>query len=168
MGQRPAAIWPMAPGVSTGGRAVPKGPWTLVSAVAVVAVVELAHLLSLTMPMRYALFPPLAVIAYLALSDPWGELAGWRSVILLPVVAATLGVLLVRLPEALGIAIGLGAVLAAMALVGRRAPPALAVVLLAFLLHVTNLVYPLSVLISTLVVYGLVHLFRRLRPRAGA
>lgn len=140
----------------------------LATALAVVAVVELAHLLSLAMPIRYALFPPLAVIAYLAFGDPGGELAGWRSVVLLPVMAALAGIWLVRLPEALGIAIGLFAVLAAMELVRRSAPPALAVLLLAFLLHLATPVYPLSVLVSTLVVYGLVQLYRRLQPHLAA
>lgn len=92
--------------------------WT---ALAVVAVVELARLMSLALVVRYALFPPLAVIAYLAFWDPWGDLADWRSVVFLPVVGAALGILLVHLPEALGIAIGLLAIMFLMEL--AHAPP---------------------------------------------
>ncbi|MHB1841729.1 MAG: HPP family protein [Sulfobacillus sp.] len=134
----------------------------LATSLAVVAVVELAHLLSLALVVRYALFPPLAVIAYLAFSDPRAELAGWRSVMLLPVAAATVGILLVHLPEAIGIAIGLLVIFALMELSQAAAPPALAIVLLAFLLHISSWVYPLSVLVSTLVVYLGAVLWRRL------
>ncbi len=133
-----------------------------------VAVVELAHLLSLALVVRYALFPPLAVIAYLAFRDPRAELAGWRSVILLPVAAAAVGILLVHLPEAIGIATGLLAIFALMELSQAAAPPALAIVLLAFLLHISSWVYPLSVLVSTVVVYLGAVLLRRLTSARAA
>ncbi len=139
--------------------------WT---GLAVVVVVELARLMSLAPVVRYALFPPLAVIAFLAFRDPDADLAGWRSVVLLPVLGALIGVFLVHLPEALGIAVGLFAILAAMEVLHATAPPALAIVLLAFLLNISVLVYPLSVLVSTLVVYGGVSLLRHLSARRQA
>ncbi len=120
--------------------------------------------------LKLLLFPPLAAIGYHILREPHSPMAHLRSVVLAPTLASACGV-------ALTLAGGLqawtvaAATLAAVVIVESlraHAPPALAVALLALFGRESGWTYPVSVLLSTSVLYVVWLVWRRIISRLQA
>jgi hypothetical protein len=104
----------------------------------------------------YLVLPPLAVIIYLIFRDPNGEAATARSVILLPTLGAATGGIayhFLGLTPA-GLAVGTSIVLLLQAATNAFMPPALALCILAMLLHADPLTYVSGVLESTVLIFA--------------
>jgi CBS-domain-containing membrane protein len=96
---------------------------------------------------EYLVLPPFAVIVYTVFRAPRGPAANMRSIIVLPCVGAVSGELCYRFfgLTPLGVAIATATVLAAQELLRASMPPALALAVLAMLLHATGPTYLLGV-----------------------
>lgn len=113
---------------------------------------------------EYLLLPPLAVVIYLIFRTPAGESTGLRSVILLPCLAAIAGEIcwhyLGMSPH--GVAIATLVVLGLQFAFRAQMPPALAIAVLAMLLHAWGPTYVLGVFEGTLIIFIAFRLWRRL------
>ncbi len=96
---------------------------------------------------EFLVLPPFAVIIYLIFRDPYGKWANLRSIVVLPCLGAIIGQLSFRFfgLTPLGVAIDTLCVLGGQALLRARMPPALALSVLAMLLHVQRFTYTLGV-----------------------
>ncbi len=115
-------------------------------------------------PTEFLLVPPLAVVAYLLFSDPERADGRLRAVVLLPVLGAVAGEAGYAAlgPAPWTIALVVLAVLAAERALHARMPPALAIAVLAILLRVRGPWYPADVAVSSLLLWGAFHGWRRL------
>ncbi len=114
-------------------------------------------------PTEFLLVPPLAVVAYLLFAEPERTDSRLRAVVLLPVVGAVAGEASFALLGATpwGIAAAVLAVLLAEQGLRARMPPALAICVLAMLLRVRGPWYAVDVALSSAVVWGAFHAWRR-------
>lgn len=105
---------------------------------------------------HYLLIPPLTVIAYLLFRNPAGQGANVRGAVLLPIIGAIAGEMVFRLLGLTpwGVAAAVLVVLAAQRLLSTSMPPALAVAVLALLLHAGGGYYTLDVAVSTGAIAG--------------
>jgi hypothetical protein len=111
---------------------------------------------------EFLVLPPLAVIVYLIFRERDGPSSNFRSIVVLPFLSSIIGQLSVAslgLTPA-GAALALFAVLIAQAVLKADMPPALALAMLAMLLHVHGYTYTLGVLEGTLVIFGIFRLWR--------
>ncbi|HEY2474284.1 MAG TPA: HPP family protein [Candidatus Cybelea sp.] len=104
---------------------------------------------------EYILLPPFAVVIYLIFRTPAGESTGFRSVVVLPCLAAVIGELcghyLGLSPP--GVAVATIVVLCLQFALRAQMPPALAIAVLAMLLHAWGLTYLLGVFQGTLIIF---------------
>lgn len=96
---------------------------------------------------EFLVLPPFAVVIYLIFRDPLGKSANLRSIVVLPVMGAAVGELSYRYfgLTPLGIAADTLCVLGLQSVLQARMPPALALSVLAMLLHVESFTYVLGV-----------------------
>ncbi len=95
----------------------------------------------------FLVLPPLAVVIYLIFRDPLGKSANLRSIVVLPCMGAAVGQLTFRYlgMTPAGITVDTLVVLGLQSVLRARMPPALALSVLAMLLHVESLTYVLGV-----------------------
>jgi hypothetical protein len=141
---------------------------TLIAAAAVplmLAALSAIQILARASATEYLLLPPLAVIVYLVFRTP-GENGAFRSVVVLPCLGAIVG-------EACGHYFGLtpaGVAVATLlifllqATLRANMPPALALGVLAMLLHAEGYTYVLGVLEGTLAIFIVARLWQRFSP----
>lgn len=112
----------------------------------------------------FLVLPPFAVIIYLIFRDPYGRWANLRSIVILPCLGAITGQLSLRFfgLTPLGIAVDTLAVLALQAILRARMPPALALSVLAMLLHVQSFTYTLGVAEASTSIAIIFFLWRRI------
>ncbi|HEY2553862.1 MAG TPA: HPP family protein [Candidatus Cybelea sp.] len=122
---------------------------------------------------EYLLLPPLAVVVYLIFRMPTGESTGLRSIVVLPCLAAIVGEIcwhyLGMSPP--GVAIATLVVLGLQFAVRAQMPPALAIAVLAMLLHAWGPAYVLGVFEGTLIIFIAFRLWRyvaRTQSQSGA
>jgi CBS-domain-containing membrane protein len=110
----------------------------------------------------YLVLPPFAVIVYSIFRNPDRECASARSIVVLPVVGAMVGQLCSYLLgfSPLGIGIATLLVLALQFALRANMPPALALAVLAMLLHAEGPWYVLGVLEGTLVIFAIFWMWR--------
>jgi hypothetical protein len=142
---------------------------SLIAAFAVPALLALLSAIQLATN-RYAtdylLLPPFAVIIYVIFSGPRSVCSRFRSVVVLPVLAAIVGELCWRylgLTPA-GVAIATLAVLTVQALIRAQMPPALALAVLAMLLKAQGYAYVVGVLEGTAIVFVIFQAWCRFGP----
>lgn len=116
---------------------------------------------------EFLILPPFAVIIYAIFQEPFGKSATMRSIVLLPCLGAIFGQLcshyLGFTPA--GVAAATTLVLLAQAATSANMAPALAIAVLALLLHAEGSTYILGVLEGTLTIF-IVFLFWRRFVRA--
>lgn len=116
----------------------------------------------------FLVLPPLSVIIYLLFRDPFGPGANVRSIVVLPSIGAVVGQLcsmyLGLTP--IGVALACVVVLVAQALLRATMPPAIALAVLAMLLHVEWPTYVLNVFEGTVVIAVVFFLWRHFGVRA--
>lgn len=112
---------------------------------------------------QFLVLPPLAVIVYLLFREPFGQWANLRSIILLPCLGAATGELTYHFfgMTAVGIAVDTLIVLAFQSLLRSRMPPALALSVLAMLLHAESWTYVLGVAEASSIIAIAFWLWRR-------
>lgn len=95
----------------------------------------------------FLVLPPFAVVIYIIFRNPLGKSANLRSIVLLPCLGAAVGELCFRFlgMTPAGVALDTLAVLSLQAAIRAHMPPALALSVLAMLLHVTSFTYVLGV-----------------------
>lgn len=140
----------------------------LVTAVAVPLLLALLSAIQLAThanATKYLLLPPLAVIIYLVFRNPL-ECTAFRCVVLLPCLGAIAGELCGYYfgLTPVGVAIATLAILVLQAALHADMPPALALGVLAMLLHVEGFAYVLGVLEGTLLIFIAVAIWRRFSP----
>lgn len=111
----------------------------------------------------FLVLPPFAVIIYLIFRDPFGKPANLLSIVVLPCMGAVVGELCFRflgLTPA-GIALDTLCVLALQSIMRAKMPPALALSVLAMLLHVESLTYVLGVAEASTLIAIVFFLWRR-------
>ena len=96
---------------------------------------------------QFLVLPPLAVVVFLLFREPYGPWANLRSIIVLPCLGAATGELSYHFlgMTPLGIAVDTLVVLTFQSLFRSRMPPALALSVLAMLLHAESWTYVLGV-----------------------
>jgi HPP family len=112
---------------------------------------------------EFLVLPPFAVVVYLIFRDPFGKSANLRSIVVLPFLGAATGELCFRylgLTPA-GVALDTLCVLALQSLMAARMPPALALSVLAMLLHVQSFTYILGVAEASTLIAIVFFLWRR-------
>jgi CBS-domain-containing membrane protein len=111
----------------------------------------------------FLVLPPFAVVIYLIFREPFGNSANLRSIVLLPCIGAIIGQLCFRFLgfTPLGIAVDTLMVLAIQSILRARMPPALALSVLALLLHVKSLTYTLGVFEASVSIAIVFFLWRR-------
>lgn len=112
---------------------------------------------------NFLVLPPFAVIIYLIFQYPYGDWANLRSIVVLPCLGAVVGQLSFRFfgLTPLGIAIDSLCVLALQSILKARMPPALALSVLAMLLHVQSFTYTLGVAEASTAIAIVFFLWRR-------
>jgi hypothetical protein len=112
---------------------------------------------------RFLVLPPFAVVIFLLFRDPFGKWANLRSVVVLPCLGAAVGELCYRFLgfTPLGIAVDTLCVLALQSILRARMPPALALSVLAMLLHATSVLYVLGVAEASTFIAIVFFLWRR-------
>lgn len=120
--------------------------------------------------LKLLLFPPLAAIGYQVLRAPDSRLANVRGIVVGPVLGAVCGT---ALSQAGGLQVWTtaAAVLGGVVIVEvlrAHAPPILAIVLLPLFFGVPGWIYPPSVFAATLVLYGVLLIWRRFLHRLRA
>ena len=111
----------------------------------------------------FLVLPPFAVIIYLVFRDPLGKSANLRSIVVLPCLGATVGELsfhVLGLTPA-GIALDTLCVMSLQSLIRARMPPALALSVLAMLLHAESWTYVLGVAEASSIIAIVFFLWRR-------
>lgn len=118
---------------------------------------------------EYLLLPPFAVIIYIIFGGEPGVAARFRSVVVLPVIAAIVGELCWHYfgLSPVGVALATLAVLAVQAAIRAQMPPALALAVLAMLLQARGYPYVLGVLEGTATIFVAFVAWCRLRPAAS-
>lgn len=113
---------------------------------------------------QFLILPPFAVLIFLLFREPYGRGANLRSIVLLPCASAAVGELCYRYLgfTPLGVAVCALAVLAVQELLRTQMPPALALSVLAMLLHATRLTYLLGVAEASVFIALVFLLWRRL------
>lgn len=111
---------------------------------------------------EYLLLPPFAVIAYLIFQNPYARLSQLRSIVVFPCVAAITGELCFHYLgfTPVGVAAATLIVLGLQALLHADMPPALALAVLAMLLHTDSPTYVLGVLEGTLIIFIVTRIWR--------
>lgn len=111
----------------------------------------------------FLVLPPFAVVIYLLFREPYGKWANLRSIVFLPCVGAIIGQLSYRYfgMTPTGIAIDTLGVLAMQSLLRARMPPALALSVLAMLLHVQSFTYTLGVAEASIAIAVVFYSWRR-------
>lgn len=112
---------------------------------------------------EFLVLPPFAVVIYLIFRDPLGKSANLRSIVVLPFMGAAVGELCFRylgLTPA-GVALDTLSVLSLQSIMQARMPPALALSVLAMLLHVQSLTYVLGVAEASTLIAIVFFLWRR-------
>jgi len=137
------------------------------SFVAVPALLAILTETQLRLPDRgteFLVLPPFAVIIYLLFREPFGKWANLRSIVILPCLGAMIGQLSFRYfgLTPLGIAIDTLGVLAFQSILKARMPPALALSVLAMLLHVQSFTYTLGVAEASTSISVVFFVWRRL------
>jgi hypothetical protein len=96
---------------------------------------------------EFLVLPPFAVVIYLVFREPYGKWANLRSIVILPCIGAVVGQLSFRFLglTPLGIAGDTLCVLTLQSILKARMPPALALSVLAMLLHVRSFSYTMGV-----------------------
>jgi CBS-domain-containing membrane protein len=141
--------------------------WTQISAF--VAVPALLAVLTATQrelqnsETQFLVLPPLAVIIFLLFREPFGPWANLRSIVILPCIGAATGELTYHFlgMTAIGIAVDTLVVLAFQSLLRSKMPPALALSVLAMLLHAESWTYFLGVAEATCIIAIAFSLWRR-------
>jgi hypothetical protein len=113
---------------------------------------------------EFLILPPFAVIVYSIFREPWGKTATLRSIVLLPCLGAIFGQLsshYLGLTPA-GVAAATVLVLLTQAAIGAEMAPALAIAVLALLLHAEGVTYVLGVLEGTVTIFIVFSLWRQL------
>lgn len=112
---------------------------------------------------EFLVLPPFAVVIYLIFRDPFGKSANLRSIVVLPFMGAGCGELCYRYlgMTPLGIAVDTLCVLALQSILQARMPPALALSVLAMLLHVESPTYVLGVAEASTLIAIVFLLWRR-------
>jgi hypothetical protein len=113
---------------------------------------------------KFLVLPPLAVIVYVLFTDPNGKPARFRSIVVLPCLGAIVGEFcshFLGLTPA-GISVAMLIVLLLQQALQAAMPPALALSLLAMLLHVDGVTYPLGVFLATIAIFVIFMLWRQL------
>jgi hypothetical protein len=111
----------------------------------------------------FLVLPPFAVIIYLIFRDPFGKSSNLLSIVVLPCMGAAVGELCFRflgLTPA-GIALDTLCVLALQSIMRTKMPPALALSVLAMLLHVESFTYVLGVAEASTLIAIVFFLWRR-------
>ena len=106
---------------------------------------------------QFLVLPPYAVIIYVIFRDPFGKSANLRSIVVLPCLGAVVGELSFRYlgMTPAGVAVDTLCVLLFQSILRARMPPALALSVLAMLLHVQSPTYALGVAeASTVIAIG--------------
>jgi hypothetical protein len=113
---------------------------------------------------QFLVLPPFAVVIYLVFREPYGKWANLRSIVVLPCIGAVIGQLSYRFfgLTPLGIAFDTLCVLAVQSILKARMPPALALSVLAMLLHVQSFTYTLGVAEASISIAIVFFLWRRL------
>ncbi len=112
---------------------------------------------------EFLVLPPFAVVIYLIFRDPLGKSANLRSIVVLPCMGAAVGELCFRylgLTPA-GVALDTLCVLSLQSVLRARMPPALALSVLAMLLHVKSFPYVLGVAEASTLIAIAFFLWRR-------
>lgn len=144
---------------------------TFVAVPAILALLSAIQLAVHSWPTEFLVLPPLAVVTYLLFRQPSGPWTCARSIVVLPCAGAICGELAWRFfgMTPLGIGVATLAVLALQLAIRATMPPALALAVLAMLLHVQGPAYALGVLQATAIIFVAFHAWRRfvLKPIAG-
>lgn len=111
---------------------------------------------------EFLVLPPIAVLVYLIFRDPFGPSSNLRSVVLLPCVGAITGVLCSRYLglTPLGVGVTCLAVLFAQDMIRASMPPAIALGVLALLLHADDARYVVNVFQDSLGIAMIFFLWR--------
>jgi hypothetical protein len=112
---------------------------------------------------EFLVLPPFAVIIYLIFREPYGKWANLQSIVILPCMGAVIGQLSFRFfgLTPLGIALATLSVLVLQSILRARMPPALALSVLAMLLHVQSFTYTLGVAEASISIAIVFFLWRR-------
>lgn len=132
--------------------------------IAVPVLVGLVAVLELHTPFRFLLFPPLAALAYAIFTNPDHPSATVVGIVVAPTLTALLvmpiGAELGTSALAFGLAVLVTIVLLRLARTALVPPLALAVLIV--LLHIHRLLFAVSVLVATLLLYAVFALWKRL------
>lgn len=112
---------------------------------------------------EFLVLPPFAVIVYIVFREPFGKWANLRSIVILPCLGAAVGELSFRYlgMTPAGIAVDTLCVLSLQSLLKARMPPALALSVLAMLLHARSATYVLGVAEASVTIAIVFFLWRR-------
>jgi len=112
---------------------------------------------------QFLVLPPLAVVVFLLFREPFGPWANLRSIIVLPCLGAATGELTYHFlgMTPAGIAVDTLIVLGFQSLLRSRMPPALALSVLAMLLHAESWTYVLGVAEASSIIAIVFFLWRR-------
>lgn len=112
---------------------------------------------------EFLVLPPFAVIVYIVFREPFGKWANLRSIVILPCLGAAIGELSFRYlgMTPAGIAVDTLCVLSLQSLLKARMPPALALSVLAMLLHARSATYVLGVAEASVTIAIVFFLWRR-------
>jgi len=110
----------------------------------------------------YLVLPPLAVVIFLIFRDPAGEAANGRSIVLLPCLGAIVGQLSAFYfgLTPLGIATATACVLLLQTITDAFMPPALALCVLALILHADPVTYVVGVFEATAAIFCVFYVWR--------
>lgn len=139
--------------------------WAFIAVPLILALLSAIQLAVRDAATEYLLLPPLAVIIYLVFRNPV-EFAAFRSVVLLPCLGAIAGEVCGHYFGLRSAGVAIVSIVILLLQAGMRAsmPPALALGVLAMLLHAEGFSYVLGVLESTLLIFIAVYLWRRFAP----
>jgi hypothetical protein len=117
-----------------------------------------------TLATNFLVLPPFAVVIYLVFRDPYGKSADLRSTVVLPCLGAVVGQLSFHYFKLtpLGIALDTLCVLTLQSVLKAQMPPALALSVLAMLLHVQSFTYTVGVTEASTSIAVVFFLWRRL------
>jgi len=118
---------------------------------------------------EFLLLPPFAVIAYLVFQNPRARVSHLRSIVILPCLGAISGQLCFHYLgfSPIGVAAATSIVFALQAVLRADMPPALALAVLAMLLHTDSPTYTLGVLEGTLTIFIVFRLWLPLAVRTA-
>jgi hypothetical protein len=118
---------------------------------------------------EFLVLPPLSVIIYLIFREPFGDSANVRSIVVLPTLGAAVGQLcsiyLGLTP--IGVTVACVVVIAAQAALRVYMPPAIALAVLAMLLHVEGPTYVLNVFEGTVAIAVVFFVWRHFAGSPG-